>query len=108
MIQAFGISDRSGGGPDTAKANEANGRTIQYITLKVRLYPSETQVELFENTFGRCRYIWNRMLAARLEESGAAEEARLLRGQLHQLVPSPWEEELTAKLISSGSQPVEI
>ena len=47
-------------------------------------------------------------LAAQLEEGGAAEEARLLREQLRQLVPSPWEEELSAKVISSGSQPAEI
>ena len=40
-----------------------NGRIIQYTTLKVRLYPTEAQAELFENTFGCCRYIWNHMLA---------------------------------------------
>ena len=47
-------------------------------------------------------------LAAQLETGGAAEEAGLLREQLRQLVPGPWEEELSAKLISSGSQPAEI
>ena len=47
-------------------------------------------------------------LAAQLEESGGTDEAKLLREQLRQLVPAPWEEELTAKLISSGSQPAEI
>lgn len=40
-----------------------DGRAIQYNTIKVRLYPDETQAELFEKTFGCCRYIWNRMLA---------------------------------------------
>ena len=35
----------------------------QYTTLKVRLYPTPKQTELFEKTFGCCRYIWNRMLA---------------------------------------------
>ena len=40
-----------------------NGRIIQYTTLKVRLCPTEAQAELFEKTFGCCRYIWNRMLA---------------------------------------------
>ena len=40
-----------------------DGRLIQYTTLKVRLYPDERQAELFENTFGCCRYIWNHMLA---------------------------------------------
>ena len=38
-------------------------KVIQYTTLKVRLYPNEAQTELFEKTFGCCRYIWNRMLA---------------------------------------------
>lgn len=36
--------------------------TTQYTTLKVRLYPSESQAVLFEKTFGCCRYIWNQML----------------------------------------------
>ncbi|WP_300691641.1 RNA-guided endonuclease TnpB family protein [uncultured Oscillibacter sp.] len=35
----------------------------QFTTLKARLYPNEAQAELFEKTFGCCRYIWNRMLA---------------------------------------------
>ena len=41
----------------------ADGRIVQYNTIKARLYPNEAQAELFENTFGCCRYIWNRMLA---------------------------------------------
>ena len=45
------------------KSRAAEGQVIQYTTLKVRLYPTEAQAELFENTFGCCRYIWNRMLA---------------------------------------------
>ncbi len=36
---------------------------IQYTTLKVRLYPTPEQAELFEKTFGCCRWIWNHMLA---------------------------------------------
>ena len=32
----------------------------QYTTIKVRLYPDAAQAELFEKTFGCCRYIWNR------------------------------------------------
>ena len=35
----------------------------QFTTIKARLYPNEAQAELFEKTFGCCRYIWNRMLA---------------------------------------------
>ena len=40
-----------------------DGRTIQYNTIKVRLYPTPQQAEIFEKTFGCCRYIWNRMLS---------------------------------------------
>jgi len=39
------------------------GRTVQYNTIKARLYPTEAQAELFEKTFGCCRYIWNQMLS---------------------------------------------
>ena len=49
--------------PRTSKKQAEDGKTVQYTTLKVRLYPNEAQAELFENTFGCCRYIWNRMLA---------------------------------------------
>ncbi len=45
------------------KRAAADGKTVQYTTIKVRLYPTEVQAELFENTFGCCRYIWNHMLA---------------------------------------------
>ena len=45
------------------KSGTVNGRGFQYTTLKVRLYPSEAQAELFEKTFGCCRYIWNQMLS---------------------------------------------
>ena len=45
-----------------AKSKNAD-KTAQFTTLKVRLYPNEAQVELFEKTFGSCRYIWNQMLA---------------------------------------------
>jgi len=34
-----------------------------YTTLKVRLCPTAEQAELFEKTFGCCRYIWNQMLS---------------------------------------------
>ena len=45
------------------RSSTEDGKTLQYTTLKVRLYPTEGQAQLFENTFGCCRYIWNRMLA---------------------------------------------
>ena len=49
--------------PRKPKRPVEDGKVIQYTTLKVRLYPDEAQTELFEKTFGCCRYIWNRMLA---------------------------------------------
>ena len=45
------------------KSKAAEGQVIQYTTLKVRLYPTKAQAELFEKTFGCCRYIWNQMLS---------------------------------------------
>ena len=49
--------------PRKPKAPCEDGWVTQYTTIKVRLYPTEVQAQLFENTFGCCRYIWNRMLA---------------------------------------------
>ncbi len=49
--------------PRKPKAPCEDGRVIQYDTIKARLYPTPEQAELFEKTFGCCRYIWNRMLA---------------------------------------------
>ena len=50
--------------PRKSKAQCAeDGKIVQYSTIKARLYPNTEQAELFENTFGCCRYIWNRMLA---------------------------------------------
>ena len=45
------------------KASRAEGQVIQYTTIKARLYPTPAQAELFEKTFGCCRYLWNQMLA---------------------------------------------
>ena len=39
------------------------GQAVQYNTIKARLYPTKAQAELFEKTFGCCRYIWNQMLS---------------------------------------------
>ena len=46
-----------------AARSAGEGRVIRYSTIKARLYPTPEQAELFEKTFGCCRYIWNRMLA---------------------------------------------
>lgn len=43
--------------------NRADGKTVRYSTIKARLYPDAAQAELFEKTFGCCRYIWNQMLS---------------------------------------------
>lgn len=49
--------------PRKSKTTCADGMTVQYATIKARLYPNEAQAELFEKTFGCCRWIWNHMLA---------------------------------------------
>ena len=49
--------------PRKSKIPCGDGQVVQYNTIKARLYPTEVQAELFENTFGCCRYIWNHMLA---------------------------------------------
>ena len=50
-------------GVRAAKKLADDKSTIRHITIKVRLYPDQAQRELFEKTFGCCRYIWNQMLA---------------------------------------------
>ena len=45
------------------KPDAAEGKEIWYTTIKVRLYPTPAQEELFEKTFGCCRYIWNQILS---------------------------------------------
>ena len=49
--------------PRKPKTTCADGMTVQYTTIKARLYPTEAQAELFEKTFGCCRYVWNQMLS---------------------------------------------
>lgn len=49
--------------PQKPKRQVEDGKALQYTTLKVRLYPNEAQTELFEKTFGCCRYVWNQMLS---------------------------------------------
>jgi len=60
--------------PGRRKAAAQAGQEIQFTTLKVRIYPTSAQAELFEKTFGCCRYIWNQMLSDQkrfYEETGA-------------------------------------
>ena len=49
--------------PRKPKEQPGDGKNLQYTTLKVRLYPDAAQAELFEKTFGCCRWIWNQMLS---------------------------------------------
>jgi len=39
------------------------GDQKQFDTIKARLYPTPEQAELFEKTFGCCRWLWNQMLS---------------------------------------------
>lgn len=60
--------DKHAGGMDAMKQKKQDGhaepsRVVQYNTIKVRLYPTPEQEELFQKTFGCCRYIWNQMLS---------------------------------------------
>ena len=46
---------------------------LQYDTIRVRLYPSEEQKELFRKTFDCCRCIWNKMLEDQQEFYAATD-----------------------------------
>lgn len=45
-----------------AEAGQAQA-AVQYNTIKVPLYPTAAQEELFQKTFSCCWHIWNQMLA---------------------------------------------
>ena len=50
--------------PGKLKAGQADsGKAVRFTTIKVRLDPTPEQAELFEKTFGCCRFIWNQMLS---------------------------------------------
>jgi len=49
--------------PSRTKVQLRSGRMLRYETIRVRLHPTPEQAELFEKTFGCCRYIWNQMLS---------------------------------------------
>lgn len=50
-----------GVGSSGKQSVERSETCIQYTTIKVPLYPTPKQEELFQKTFGCCRYIWNQM-----------------------------------------------
>ncbi len=50
--------------PGKLKAGQAgSGKAVRFTTIKVRLDPTPERAELFEKTFGCCRFIWNQMLS---------------------------------------------
>lgn len=60
------VSDRTGVEVTAVGKNRETASPkpyVQYNTIKMPLYPTPEQEELFQKTFGCCRYIWNRMLA---------------------------------------------
>ena len=42
---------------------KSGGKQEQNTAIKIRLHPTAEQAELFEKTFGCCRWLWNHMLA---------------------------------------------
>lgn len=46
---------------------------FQNTTLKVRIYPTAEQAELFDKTFHCCRYLWNKMLTEQAEFYAATD-----------------------------------
>jgi putative transposase len=45
------------------KKTPESGTQDRYTSIKVRLHPTPQQAELFDKTFGCCRYLWNQMLS---------------------------------------------
>ena len=50
-------------GVENSENPPQNAKQDRYTSIKVRLHPTEAQAELFEKTFGCCRYLWNQMLS---------------------------------------------
>ena len=59
----MGVRGVCAAGNRRRKSPIKDGQVLQYNTIKVRLYPTPEQAELFEKTFGCCRYVWNQMLS---------------------------------------------
>ena len=77
-------------GVRAAKKLADDNSTIRHITIKVRLYPDQAQRELFEKTFGCCRYIWNQMLA---------DQQRFYLATNQHFIPTPAKYKNTAPLL---------
>ena len=75
----------------------------QFTTLKVRLYPSLEQAELFEKTFGCCRWLWNRMLSD-TEEFYAATDLQYIPTPAHYKKEAPFLREVDSQPLCTVHQ----
>ena len=82
----------------------AVSRLVQNTTIKVRLNPTPAQAELFDKTFGCCRYIWNQILADH-EEFYAATGVHFLPTPAKYKKDAPFLEEKKTTLCLSGVRP---
>lgn len=89
--------------PDREKFPIQSGTIIRHNTIKVRLYPTPQQQELFEKTFGCCRYIWNRILAD-AEEFYAATDKHFLPTPARYKKDAPFLKEVDSQALCSVHQ----
>ena len=80
-----------------------DGRLIRNTTIKVRLHPTPEQAELFDRTFGCCRYIWNRMLADQ-EEFYAATGVHFLPTPARYKKEAPFLKEVDSQALAAVHQ----
>jgi len=72
--------------------------------FKFRIYPTEAQKELLNNTFGCCRYVYNRLLAEAKAEYEAYKESCKTPGDTEHKRPSVSGYDLVKKLTLIKSQ----
>lgn len=85
------------------KQHTQDGRLRLNRTIKVPLYPTPEQAELFEKTFGCCRYIWNRILAD-AEEFYAATDKHFLPTPAKYKKEAPFLQEVDSQALCSVHQ----
>lgn len=88
--------------PRKSKAGK-DGRTLQFTTIKVRLYPTPSQAELIEKTFGCCRYLWNKMLAD-VQEFYAAADLQYIPTPAHYKKEAPFLKEVDSQALCTVHQ----
>lgn len=71
---------------------------VQYNTIKVPLYPTAEQAELFAKTFGCCRYLWNRTLADQ-EKTYQETGKHLLLSPAHYKQDAPFLKEVDSQAL---------